>query len=201
MPAQHSALWEDIEKVRVMEVCGEGSFEVGWSGDLLSMHTLVFSEYCSMHTHYPFKRQVEEEKGRKWSWRVNGRYLALTLSPLLHLLCFTFFSSFMSSFQSMCWIHEVCLYLCNNAKTIFEEPCPKMHLPFCLGDQVASRKSRAAVWPELDGCEPQWRVPESEAGAPALPYPALHWPAAKGHGHQSQRCENLGSFSQVNCQE
>lgn len=64
MPAQHLALWKDIEKVRVMEVCGEGSFEMGWSGDLLSMHTLVFSEYCSMHTHYPFKRQVEDEKGR-----------------------------------------------------------------------------------------------------------------------------------------
>lgn len=59
-------------------------------------------------------------------------------------------------------------------KINFEGPWPKIHLPFCLGDQVATRKARAAVRPELDGCESQRHLPESEAGAPALPDPALH---------------------------
>lgn len=87
--------------------------------------------------------------------------------------------------------------LCNNVKIISEQPWPKMCLPFCLGDQVACRKSRAAIRPQLDGCESQRHLPESEAGAPALPDPALHRPTAKDPGHQSQRCGNGVHFHNV----
>lgn len=81
--------------MRVMEVCGEGRFEMGWSEDLLSMHILVFSECCSVHAQYPFKRQAEEEKGRKWIWRLME---GIQLSQCLLCIVFFAFLSFLPSF-------------------------------------------------------------------------------------------------------
>lgn len=107
---RHPPLWKGIQKAGAMETYVEGSWETGWGGDLLSMYTLVLSGCCTMHMHYPFKRQAEVGKGGKWIWRVNGRYLAPTSSPLHCPLCLTFFSSSISSFKSMYWVPEVHLY-------------------------------------------------------------------------------------------
>lgn len=93
MPVQAFTMWKRIQKAGVMEAYGEGSWGTGWGGDLLSVHIFVLFENCSMCTHYPCKRQVEEEKSRMWIWRVNGRYLGLSPSLLQCLLCFTFFFS------------------------------------------------------------------------------------------------------------
>lgn len=78
-------------------------------------------------------------------WKESSAHMvSFALSTWLYFLFFLHF------LLQECVLHSLSLSVfvqpqCNNVETIFEELCPKTHLPFCLGDQVAPRKARAAV--------------------------------------------------------